>query len=134
MKNLIYNIRQIKSFIEIYRYVIVGFGTVGIDITVYFCLSTLGIFGYETSKRISFISGSIFRFIMDRNYVFKATNKLFLQIISFPILYLITFTVNTITHDYILHRTQIPTISLLIATSFSTTINFLGQKFIVFRR
>ena len=64
---------------------------------------------------------------MDRNYVFKATNKILFQIVSFPILYLITFLVNSFTHDYILHMTQIPIISFFIATSFSTTINFLGE-------
>jgi len=74
---------KIKNFFEIYRYIIVGFGAVLIDTIIYFFLGFVGFFSFETSKKISFMFGSIFRFIMDRNYVFKAKKKFFFKFFLF---------------------------------------------------
>jgi len=122
-----------KSFYDVYRFIFVGIGAVTIDALVYFFLTFLTILSFEYSKRISFICGSVFAFYLNRNYVFKVKNKNISQYFSFSILYLFSFLMNSIAHDLILDKTEYSPIAFLIATALSTIINYLGQKFIVFK-
>jgi len=124
---------NIKHFYEVYRFLFIGILAVIIDAIVYFFLTFNFNISHELSKRISFICGAIFAFYFNRNFVFKVKNKKINQYFMFSILYLISFLLNSLTHDIILHNTNIIYMAFLTATTVSTIINFLGQKFIVFK-
>ena len=121
------------NYIEIYKFILVGIGAVCIDALIYFLLTYLDISGYVLSKRISFISGAFFAFFLNRSYVFQVRKKSFLQYISFIFLYFFSFLMNGYSHDVVFFKLNSPPIAFLIATVVSTTINFIGQKFVVFK-
>ena len=125
---------KIIDFFEIYKFIIIGVIAVSIDAFVYYLLGNFEFFSYEISKRISFICGAAFAFFFNRSYVFQIKHKNISQILGFSILYLISFLCNAFSHDFILNKLSIPTVAFIFATAVSTVINYLGQKFIIFRK
>ena len=125
---------KIINFFEIYKFIIIGIIAVSIDAFVYYLLGNFEFFSYEISKRISFICGAIFAFFFNRSYVFQIKHKNISQILGFSILYLISFLCNAFSHDFVLNKLGIPTVAFIFATAVSTIINYLGQKFIIFRK
>ena len=125
---------KILDFFEIYRFIIIGIIAVTIDALVYFLLTFFGVFSYELSKRISFIAGAIFAFFFNRKYVFQIEKKNIYQFLGFGFLYFISFLLNGYSHDVVIDKLDIPLVAFLFATSVSTIINYLGQKFIIFRK
>ena len=125
---------RIINFFEIYKFIIIGIIAVCIDAFVYYLLGNFEFFSYEISKRISFICGAAFAFFFNRSYVFQIKHKNISQILGFSILYLISFLCNAFSHDFILNKLSVPTVAFIFATAVSTIINYLGQKFIIFRK
>ena len=125
---------KIIDFFEIYKFIIIGIIAVSIDAFVYYLLGNFEFFSYEISKRISFICGAAFAFFFNRSYVFQIKHKNISQILGFSILYLISFLCNAFSHDFILNKLSVPTVAFIFATTVSTIINYLGQKFIVFKK
>ena len=125
---------KIIDFFEIYKFIIIGIIAVSIDAFVYYLLGNFEFFSYEISKRISFICGAVFAFFFNRSYVFQIKHKNIGQILGFTILYLISFLCNAFSHDFVLYKIDIPAVSFIFATAVSTIINYLGQKFIIFRK
>ena len=125
---------KIINFFEIYKFIIIGIIAVSIDAFVYFLLGNFEFFSYEISKRISFICGAAFAFFFNRSYVFQSKHKNISQILGFSILYLISFLCNAFSHDFVLNKLDIPAVAFIFATAISTIINYLGQKFIIFKK
>ena len=125
---------KVFNFFEIYKFVIIGVAAVFIDALLYYLLGNFELFSYGTSKRISFVCGAAFAFFFNRSYVFEIKQKNIKQILGFSILYFVSFWCNALSHDIILRKLNIPFIAFLIATSISTIINYLGQKFIIFKK
>ena len=125
---------KIIDFFEIYKFIIIGIIAVSIDAFVYYLLGNFEFFSYEISKRISFICGAAFAFFFNRSYVFQIKHKNIKQILGFSILYFISFFCNAFSHDFVLNKLDIPTVAFIFATTVSTIINYLGQKFIVFKK
>ena len=122
-----------KSFLEIYRFIIVGICSVLIDFIFYYFFIYFNIFDPKIAKRLSFIIGAIFAFYANRNYVFSVTKRKISQYFSFAILYFTSFFLNSFVHDLIFLKTKITLISFLAATFVSTVTNFIGQKFLIFK-
>ena len=125
---------KIINFFEIYKFIIIGIIAVSIDAFVYFLLGNFEFFSYEISKRISFICGAVFAFFFNRSYVFQIKHKNISQILGFSILYFTSFFCNAFSHDFVLNKLGIPFVAFIFATAISTTINYLGQKFIIFKK
>ena len=123
-----------KNFIEIYRYIIVGLCSVLIDFLFYYIFIYFEFLNPNYSKRLSFIMGSIFVFYVNRTYVFKIDEKKLSQYILFSVLYFTSFILNSIIHDYVFLISGLTLISFLSATFVSTVTNFIGQKFIIFKK
>ena len=123
-----------KNFIEIYRYIIVGLCSVLIDFLFYYIFIYFEFMDPNYSKRLSFIMGAIFAFYANRTYVFKANEKKISQYILFSLLYFTSFILNSVIHDSVFLITGLTLISFLSATFISTAINFIGQKFIIFKK
>ena len=122
-----------KSFLEIYRFIIVGICSVLIDFIFYYFFIYFNIFDPKIAKRLSFIIGAIFAFYANRNYVFRVNKRKISQYFSFAILYFTSFFLNSFVHDLIFLKTKITLISFLAATFVSTVTNFIGQKFLIFK-
>ena len=125
---------KIIDFFEIYKFIIIGIIAVSIDAFVYYLLGNFEFFSYEISKRISFICGAAFAFFFNRSYVFQIKHKNISQILGFSILYFTSFLCNAFSHDIVLNELDIPSVAFIFATAISTTINYLGQKFIIFKK
>ena len=125
---------KIIDFFEIYKFIIIGIIAVSIDAFVYYLLGNFEFFSYEISKRISFICGAAFAFFFNRSYVFQIKHKNISQILGFSILYFTSFLSNASSHDFVLNKLGIPFVAFIFATAISTTINYLGQKFIIFKK
>ena len=122
-----------KNFLEAYRFLVVGLCSVSIDFIFYYLFIYFDIFDPNNAKRLSFVTGAIFAFFANRSYVFRVSEKKVSQFILFCLLYLCSFIMNSLMHDYVYLITQITLISFFMATAVSTITNFLGQKFIIFR-
>jgi len=116
---------------EMQRFIIAGFSAVGTDLITYYVL--INFFSHYTSKTVSFIAGSILSFILNKYWTFEKHQKSFSEIWKFGGLYLTALGANVLTNGYILEVTKLVFLSFVIATGVSTVLNFLGQKFWVFR-
>ena len=123
-----------KNFLEIYRFLIVGICSVSIDFLFYYLFIYLDFLDPNNSKRISFIIGAIFAFYANRHFVFRVDEKKISQYLMFSILYFTSFILNSLVHDYILLMSNLTLLSFLCATFVSTVTNFIGQKFIIFKK
>ena len=123
-----------KNFLEIYRYIIVGLCSVFIDFLFYYIFIYFEVLNPNDSKRLSFIIGAIFAFYANRTYVFNVDEKKLSQYILFSLLYFSSFILNSMIHDYIFLISKLTLISFLCATFVSTVTNFIGQKFIIFKK
>ena len=117
-----------------YKFLFFGIIVVSVDAFIYFLLTNYNIFSPEISKRISFIIGAIIAFIFNKNYVFLSLKKTLKEPIFFCLLYLFSFLINSFIHDLTYNTIKIKLIAFLLATITSTIVNFLGQKFIVFKK
>ena len=116
---------------QLLKFLITGFTAVLIDAVVYFLLNYFFL-SPELSKRISFIAGASFVFFINRTFVFEVRKKNAKQYLLFSILYFISFSANVFSHDLIIRKINNLVIAFLTATSISTIINYIGQKYIVF--
>ena len=119
---------------EISRFLLVGGIAVLID-GISYALMVRGI-GMEQgfSKRLSYVLGSIWAFLANKHFTFGSSAPAGKEIIMFFLLYLSTFLANGWVHDITWEVSSLDWFSFLTATATSTTINFLGQKFVVFRK
>ena len=90
-----------KEFLEGYRFILVGICSVSIDFIFYYLFIYLNLFDPNTSKKISFIIGALFAFYANRNYVFHVSEKKKSHFILFCLLYLVSFILNALVHDYV---------------------------------
>jgi len=116
-------------------FLIIGTCGVLIDYGVYLLL--LNLISIQISKTLGFVSGALFNFFMNRLFTWKVKSQVSKRFIRFIVLYIFTLIANVLSNDFSLNLLQSQMyyiqISFLIATSISTILNFLGQKFWVFR-
>lgn len=122
-----------KHFSEALRFIAVGVLAVLTDFVFYYLLSNFGI-NVNIAKLISFILGATIGFVLNKTWTFKSNGKLNKEIMFFSILYFISLNANVFSNKLILEISQNKLLAFLIATGVSTLINYIGQKFIVFRK
>lgn len=116
---------------EIKRFVIAGFAAVSTDLVTYYIM--LNFFKFDIAKMLSFFLGSIVAFMINKYWTFEKYKKSYKQIIKFGILYITTLAANIIINHFALYLLELVFLAFLIATGVSTILNFLGQKFWVFK-
>lgn len=118
--------KQIKMFL------VAGFSAVATDMSVYYLLFTF--LDHSSAKAISFISGTVVAYILNKYLTFEQKRKSYSEMLRFGILYVTTLGVNVAVNkvSLILLSGWI-FIAFLLATGTSTVLNFLGQKFWVFK-
>lgn len=116
---------------ELKRFLIAGFSAVGTDLVTYYIL--LNFLSHDVAKSISFLLGTIVAFLINKYWTFEKHDKSYKEIVQFTILYTITLGANVITNKFVLVQMDSVLFAFLVATGVSTVLNFLGQKFWVFK-
>ena len=114
----------------------VGGLAVGVDFVVYFgLLFLLPVIPISLAKAISYICGATVSFIGHRSFVFTVHDRHPQhQILPFSVLYSSSLVANNLTNLVILNLTGVKILAWFVAICLSTTINYLGMKFGVFRK
>lgn len=120
-----------KSKKELKRFLIAGSGAVLTDFVTYYLM--LNFLSHNIAKTISFLLGTVVAFILNKYWTFENKQKSFKQIIQFLFLYMLTLTINIFTNSFVLNITSLVLLSFVIATGVSTILNFIGQKWWVFK-
>ncbi|MGN7808430.1 GtrA family protein [Flavobacterium johnsoniae] len=120
-----------KTKKELKRFIAAGFSAVATDLITYYLL--LNFLSTFMSKSISFLLGTIVAFFMNKYWTFEKKERSYVEILRFAILYSLTLGANVLVNKLVLDNSGIVILSFLIATVVSTIINFIGQKFWVFK-
>jgi putative flippase GtrA len=117
---------------ELILFLFAGCSAVLTDSLVYYLL--FNNLGHNYSKGVSFISGSFVAFILNKFFTFKKHTLSSVEILKFCLLYLFTLFVNVTINAFVLKLEQKQLfVAFLVATGFSTVLNYIGQKFWVFK-
>lgn len=115
------------------RFLIVGGFATLIDFVVYMLLSIK--IDITLSKAISMILSSIFSYFVNKNFTFNNHDKTNVSyIVRFYIIFAANLAVNLGINSFVFYRTGQKLPAYILATAGGMTVNYLGQKFIVFDR
>lgn len=117
--------------IELPKFILAGFFTVFTDASVYYIL--LNYLQHDISKAISFICGTTVSFIINKYWTFQKGGYSHRETASFFILYGATLFINVGINSFVVFISGTFLIAYLLATGISAALNFLGQKFFVFK-
>lgn len=116
---------------ELKRFLVAGLSAVGTDLITYYIL--LNFLSHDFSKAISFLIGTVVAFVINKYWTFEKNEKSYKEMMKFGVLYSVTLGANVMTNNVVLEYTNIVFLAFLLATGISTILNFIGQKFWVFK-
>ena len=116
---------------ELKRFLVAGLSAVGTDLVMYYIL--LNFMPHDISKAISFLLGTVVAFVINKYWTFEKHEKSYKEMLKFGILYSLTLGTNVMTNKMILEYTSLVFLAFLVATGVSTVLNFIGQKWWVFK-
>lgn len=121
-----------KTTRQVLRFLAAGCVAVGTDLCTYTLL--LHWLTPTFAKGISFLLGTLSAYILNKYWTFEAGRRPMHDMVKFVILYGFTFCVNVVANKLVLETShaQMST-AFLAATATSTVLNFIGQKFWVFK-
>lgn len=129
MKSLFF--RLFKT--DLLRFIFVGGCSTIIDFIIYMLLSlqcTITI-----SKGISMIFASFFSYYFNKNYTFDVKEKTTVAYITkFYVVFVANWSSNLLTNYVVYNRCFSKTIAFICATLVGITVNYLGQKYVVFKK
>jgi gtrA family protein len=117
---------------EILKFLVGGGTAVIVDFFTYKIFMMLGL-ERTIAKTLSFICGSIVGFIINKYWTFKSPKFQIKEILKYTVLYILTAFINSQVNKYTLLLFGNEIFAFLCATGVSTILNFLGQKFLIFR-
>lgn len=118
---------------ELKRFLIAGLIVIGTDFVTYYIMLNFLYLDIDIAKTLSFILGTVVAFVINKYWTFERYEKSYKQIFQFIILYSTTLFVNVIVNRLVLDFAELLFLAFLIATGASTIINFVGQKWWVFK-
>lgn len=118
---------------ELGRFLVAGLSAVGVDFAVYFLLAQYAALPLAVCKTLSFCSGALVSFVLNRIFTFRARHgSTAQQVILFTLLYGVTLGLNVAVNAAALALGVWQSLAWLLATGASTVANFVGMKFVVF--
>lgn len=117
---------------EILKFLVGGGSAVIVDFLVYTLLKRS--IDVSLSKAISYIAGALLGFIINKLWTFESKKFKVSEIVKYALLYAFSAGANTAVNGVVLKIISSNGYAFLCATGVSTVINFLGQKFLVFRK
>ena len=120
---------------QLARFALVGGSAVALDFAVYFALVTFApLVPTSVAKAASFVAGAVLSFLLNRGFVFRSSQVASRQALPFALLYLVTLALNNGVNAALLSLHAAKLLAWFCATGASTMGNFVGMKFLVFRR
>ncbi|MDC1455987.1 GtrA family protein [Flavobacteriaceae bacterium] len=117
---------------ELKRFIVAGICAVCIDLLAYYLL--LMVLTLNISKGISFLLGTVVAYIINKYWTFEKKEKSYREMSQFGILYSFTLGANVLANKIVLDLSNNTIIlGFIVATGISTILNFVGQKWWVFR-
>ena len=117
---------------QILVFLFIGGLATTIDFVIYNYLFTF--FSINISKLISMLSSSLFSYFMNKIFTFnKGKNYNSKYLLKYYIVFLINLLTNISVNYYICKWTSIKILAFILATLFGMIVNFIGQKFYVFK-
>ena len=117
---------------EILLFIVIGGLATIVDFIIYSYLLTF--FSINISKLISMLSSSLFSYFMNKIFTFnKGKNYNSKYLIKFYIIFLLNLLTNIFVNYYVYKWTSIKILAFILATLFGMIVNFIGQKFFVFK-
>lgn len=125
-----------KSNNELKKFIVSGISTVIIDLFTYSLLIKFGVY-LSVSKAISFSSGTLYSYFINKNWTFKCKGG-FQTFIKFIVAYFISLNINVSVNNLIINFFSLQNfktifIAFLVSTILSATFNFLSLKTYVFK-
>ncbi len=117
---------------ELLRFLVGGGSAVIVDFVLYHIFMEVGI-TLSVAKGLSFFCGAVVGFVINKLWTFESKGFSKGEIVRYVILYSITACINALVNMAVLMMTSLSFLAFLCATGVSTILNFLGQKFFVFR-
>ena len=118
---------------QISRFSVAGLSAVAVDFLSYYSL--INYLSYDISKTLSFIIGAVVAYVINKFWTFEKNNLSFKELAKFALLYTFSLILNVYMNKLFLDITNnITIIALLVATGSSALINFVGQKWWVFKK
>lgn len=117
---------------EIGRFLIGGGSAVLVDLIVYQLLRSA--IGVTPAKAVSYVAGAAVGFIINKLWTFESKHFRISEIGKYVVLYAISAGANAGVNRIVLTLFGSTMFAFLCATGVSTIMNFLGQKFFVFRK
>ena len=118
---------------ELIRFLFGGGSAVVVDYIVYQLLMLLGM-EQDFAKGLSFICGATVGFVINKLWTFESTRFSKGEILRYVVLYSCTAIINAGVNRLVLKLMAVEILAFLCATGVSTVLNFLGQKYFVFRK
>lgn len=118
---------------ELIRFLFGGGSAVVVDYIVYQLLMLAGL-SQDISKAVSFICGAAVGFVINKLWTFESAAFSKGEIIRYILLYACTSFINSAVNHAVLMLFPAELFGFLCATGVSTILNFLGQKYFVFRK
>lgn len=126
------DLKQIKLK-ELLRFLVGGGSAVIVDFILYRVLVHFGV-DLSASKAISYVAGAAVGFVLNKFWTFECKKLSITEVLRYILLYACSAVANTVVNLVVMGVTSITIFAFLCATGVSTIINFLGQKFFVFRQ
>ena len=118
---------------ETMKFIVGGTSAVLTDFTTYYLLLYFGVY-VAYAKWISYVLGAIVGFLINKIWTFESKKFKFNEVWKYIVLYFISAIANTLVNQAVLYFTGVKIFAFLVATGFSTIMNFFGQKFVVFQK
>lgn len=122
-----------NSSAQVFRFAIIGAANVGVDLTVYIGLLTLG-WPIWLSKALAFICGTIFAYFANRTWTFRSSDRSLAVFASVSGLYVCSMAVNVSLNSIILlllHDLEGKKVIAYVGALLpSAAMNFLGMKYL----
>tara|TARA_B110000495_G_C22840438_1_gene490171 strand:+ start:198 stop:593 length:396 start_codon:yes stop_codon:yes gene_type:complete len=118
---------------EISRFSVAGLSAVTIDLLSYYLL--INYLSYDISKTLSFVIGAVVAYIINKFWTFEQKNLSLRELAKFALLYTFSLIINVYMNKLFLAITNDTIIiGFFVATGSSALINFIGQKWWVFKK
>ncbi len=116
---------------SIFRFVIIGCCTTTIDFIIYMGLSL--VLDITVSKAISMLAASIFSYCANKIFTFANKEKTSLgKLVKFYLVFAANMAANLSANALVYKLTGQKLVAFVVATGCGMTVNYLGQRFVVF--
>lgn len=123
---------QWLNIIELLKFCIGGGSAVLVDFISYLMLKS--ILNLSVAKAFSYILGAMIGFIINKFWTFQCKEFKLIEVLKYIVLYICSAAANTLVNKIVIIAFSNIVFAFLCATGTSTIINFMGQKFFVFKK